>query len=296
MKIHIISLMLCASTLVSSAFGQDASTLAKIKKDGVITLGVRESAIPFSYYDDNQQIIGYSADLCALVVSAIKQKLTIPNLVVKEIPTTPQNRLPLIINGTIDLECGSTTNNLTREKQVAFSDTTFVIATRLLVKKTSGIKDFPDLAGKNVVTTAGTTPEQIIREMNQKKDMHMDIISAKDHAESWLTLKGDRAQGFFIDDALLYGQLAKAQDRNDYEIVGKPQSFEAYALVMRKNDPEFKALVDDTVAAVMKSGKASELYKKWFMSPIPPKGINLNFPMSDAVRKAYADPNDKPFQ
>jgi glutamate/aspartate transport system substrate-binding protein len=296
MKLHIIFLILCASTLVSSAFGQEGGTLAKIKKDGVVTLGVRESAIPFSYYDDNQHIIGYSADLCALVVSTIKQKLSIPNLVVKEIPTTPQNRLPLIINGTIDLECGSTTNNLTREKQVAFSDTTFVIATRLLVKKTSGIKDFPDLAGKNVVTTAGTTPEQIIREMNQKKDMHMDIISAKDHAESWLTLKGDRAQGFFIDDALLYGQLAKAQDRNDYEIVGKPQSFEAYALVMRKNDPEFKALVDDTVAAVMKSGKATELYKKWFMSPIPPKGINLNFPMSDAVRKAYADPNDKPFQ
>jgi glutamate/aspartate transport system substrate-binding protein len=296
MKRHFISIILCTSTLVSPVFGQESGTLAKIKKDGVVTLGVRESAIPFSYYDDSQHIIGYSADLCHLVVSAIRQKLNMPTLAVKEIPTTPQNRLPLIINGTVDLECGSTTNNLAREKQVDFSDTTFIIATRLLVKKDSGIKDFHDLAGKNVVTTAGTTPEQILREMNQKNDMHMNIISAKDHAESWLTMQGGRASGFFIDDALLYGQLAKAKDRNDYEIVGKPQSFEAYALVMRKNDPQFKALVDDTLTNVMKSGKAAELYKKWFMSPIPPKGINLNFPMSDALRQAFAHPNDKPFQ
>lgn len=296
MKLPIVSLILCVSVHLSPAFGQQSSTLDKIKRDGVVTLGVRESAIPFSYYDDNQHIIGYSADLCAMVVTAIKQKLNMPALTVKEIPTTPQNRLPLIINGTVDLECGSTTNNLAREKQVAFSDTTFVIATRLLVKKNSGIKDFSDLSGKNVVTTAGTTPEQILREMNQKNDMHMNIISAKDHAESWLTLKGGRAAGFFIDDALLYGQLAKAQDRNEYEIVGKPQSFEAYALVMRKDDPQFRALVNDTLQQIMKSGKAKELYTRWFMSAIPPKGINLNFPLSDALKEAYAHPNDKPFQ
>jgi glutamate/aspartate transport system substrate-binding protein len=296
MKFPIISLILCASTILSPAFAQEEGTLAKIKKNGVMTLGVRESAIPFSYYDDNQHIIGYSADLCGFVVDAVKKKLNTPNLMVKEIPTTPQNRLPLIINGTVDLECGSTTNNLAREKQVAFSDTTFVIATRLLVRKNSGIKDFPDLAGKNVVTTAGTTPEQILREMNHKNNMNMNIISAKDHAESWLTLKGGRASGFFIDDALLYGQLAKAKDRDEYEVVGKPQSFEAYALVLRKDDPEFRSLVNETLQQVMKSGKATELYAKWFTSPIPPKGINLNFPLSEALRDAYAHPNDKPFQ
>jgi glutamate/aspartate transport system substrate-binding protein len=201
-----------------------------------------------------------------------------------------------MINGNIDLECGVTTHNTVRAKQVGFSDTTFVIATRLLVKKASGIKDFPDLAGKNVVTTAGTTPEEILRRMNQEKNMHMNIISAKDHAESWLTLKNDRAVGFFIDDALLYGQLAKADDRNDYAVVGTPQSYEAYALMMRKDDPQFKAVVDDALASVMKSGRAAELYKKWFMSPVPPRGINLDFPMSDAVRQAYEHPNDKPFQ
>lgn len=296
MKRLLPALLLLASVVVTPAFGQEAGTLAKIKQTGVITLGVRESAVPFSYYDDKQHIVGYSAELCALVVSALKEKLGVPNLVVKEVTTTPLSRLPLIINGTVDLECGSTTNNLARQKQVAFSDTTFVIGTRLLVRKNSGIKDFADLAGKNVVTTAGTTPEQILREVNNKGNMRMNIISAKDHAESFLTLESGRAAGFFIDDALLYGQLAKSPNAKDYEIVGRPQSFEAYALVLRKNDPQFKAFVDETLAAYMKSGKATELYKKWFMSPIPPKGINLNFPMSEQLREAFANPNDKAFQ
>jgi glutamate/aspartate transport system substrate-binding protein len=287
MKSRIFSLALCAFTFALPAFADDGGTLEKIKKDGVITLGVRESAIPFSYYDDNQHIIGYSADLCGLVVDAVKEKLKMPNLTVREIPVNPVNRIPLMINGNIDLECGVTTHNLVRSKQVGFSDTTFVIATRLLVKKKSGIKDFPDLAGKNVVTTKGTTPEEIIRRMNEEKHMGMNIISAKDHAESWLTVQNDRAVAFFIDDALLYGQLAKAEDRGDYEIVGQPQSFEAYALMMRKDDPAFKAVVDEKLAEVMKSGKAAELYKKWFTSPIPPKGLNLDFPMSDSVRDIY---------
>jgi glutamate/aspartate transport system substrate-binding protein len=296
MKQKLILLTLCASALASSAFGQENDTLAKIKSSGVITLGIRETAVPFSYYDDNQHVVGYSADLCALVVSAVKQKLNLPNLVVKELPTSPLSRLPLIMNGTVDLECGSTTNNLTRQKQVAFSDTTFIISTRLMVKKNSGIKDFGDLVGKNVVTTAGTTPEQILREMNNKNNMHMNIISAKDHTESFMTLSTGRASGFFIDDALLYGQKAKSPDANDYEIVGKPQSFEAYALVLRKDDPKFRAFVNETLAAAMKSGKTTELYKKWFTSPIPPNGMNLNFPMSDRLRDAFANPNDKAFQ
>lgn len=296
MKLIIPSLILFASMLAGSAVAQEGGTLEKVKKTGVFTLGVRESAVPFSYYDDNQKIIGYSAELCGLVVAALKQKLNLPNLVVKEVPTTPLSRLPLISNGTVDLECGSTTNNLARQKQVAFSNTTFVIGTRLLVKKNSGVREFTDLVGKNVVTTQGTTPEQILREMNSKNNMRMNIISAKDHAESFLTLETGRAAGFFIDDALLYGQLAKSPNAKDYEVVGKPQSFEAYALVLRKDDPQFRAFVNETLAPFMTSGKAAELYKKWFMSPIPPKGINLNFPLSDQLREAFANPNDRAFQ
>lgn len=296
MKQKFIALFVCASTLVSSAFAQEAGTLAKIKKDGVITLGVRESSVPFSYYDDQQKIVGYSADMCALAVAAIKQKLNLPNLAVKEIPTTSQNRLPLIMNGTVDLECGSTTNNTDRAKQVAFSDTVFVIGTRLLVKKSSGIKDFADLAGKNVVTTAGTTSEKMLREMNYKKSMNMNIISAKDHGEAFLTLESGRAVAFMMDDALLYGQLAKSPDAKDYEVVGKPQSYEAYGLMMRKDDPSFRSLVNDALVSAMKSGKADDLYKKWFTSPIPPKGINLNFPMTAEVRDHFSNPNDKPYQ
>jgi glutamate/aspartate transport system substrate-binding protein len=296
MKLTIPSLIMFASMLAGPAIAQEAGTLEKIKKTGVVTLGVRESAVPFSYYDDNQKIIGYSAELCGLLVAALKQKLNLPNLVVKEIPTTPLSRLPLISNGTVDLECGSTTNNLARQKQVAFSNTTFVIGTRLLVKKTSGIREFADLVGKNVVTTQGTTPEQILREMNSKNNMRMNIISAKDHAESFLTLETGRAAGFFVDDALLYGQLAKSPNAKDYEVVGKPQSFEAYALPMRKDDPQFREFVNETLTPFMTSGKAVELYKKWFMFPIPPKGINLNFPLSEQLRGAFAHPNDRAFQ
>jgi len=297
MKTKLFALLVCVSAVASNAFGQNpGGTLAKIKKDGVITLGVRESSVPFSYYDDQQKIIGYSADMCALALSAIKAKLNLPNITVKEIPTTSQNRLPLIVNGTVDLECGSTTNNTDRAKQVAFSDTTFVIGTRLLVRKGSGIKDFSDLAGKNVVTTAGTTSEKILREMNYKNKMNMNIISAKDHGESFLTLQSGRAAAFMMDDALLYGQQAKSPDAKDYEVVGKPQSFEAYGLVMRKNDPDFQAVVNGALVTAMKSGKAEQIYKKWFMSPIPPKGINLNFPMTAEVREHFQNPDDKPYQ
>ncbi|MGF6414867.1 glutamate/aspartate ABC transporter substrate-binding protein [Paraburkholderia sp. MM5482-R1] len=296
MKPHIIAWAICASTVASSVLAQEAGTLEKVKKDGVITLGVRESSVPFSYYDDQQKIVGYSADLCAIVVASVKQKLNLPNLTVKEIPTTSQNRLPLIINGTVDLECGSTTNNTDRAKQVAFSDTIFVIGTRLLVKKASGIKGFSDLDGKTVVTTAGTTSEKILREMNYKKKMNMNVISAKDHGEAFLTLQSGRAVAFMMDDALLYGQLAKSADAKDFEVVGTPQSFEAYGLVMRKNDPAFQALVNQSLVSSMKSGMIEQLYKKWFMSPIPPKDINLNFPMTAEVKDHYLKPDDKPYQ
>ena len=231
-----------------------------------------------------------------LVVDAVKKKLNMPNLAVKLIPVTSQNRIPLIQNGTIDIESGSTTNNLERQQQVSFSDTMFIIGTRLLVKKDSGIKDFADLKGKNVVVTAGTTSERLIREMNEKNKMGMNIISAKDHGESFLTLQSGRVAAFMLDDALLAGERAKARRADDWVIVGTPQSKEAYGMMIRKGDDEFKKLVDETIAQAETSGEAAKLYQKWFQSPIPPKGLNLDLPLSDDMKELFKNPNDKAFQ
>jgi glutamate/aspartate transport system substrate-binding protein len=241
-------------------------------------------------------VVGYSQDLVMLVVEAVKKKLNMPNLQVKLNPVTSQNRIPLIQNGTVDIESGSTTNNLERQQQVAFSDTIFVIGTRMLVKKDSGIQDFPDLNGKNVVVTAGTTSERLIRELNEKQDMKMNIISAKDHGESFLTLQSGRAVAFVLDDALLAGERAKARKPADWVIVGTPQSKEAYGMMMLKGDSQFKTLVDETIAKTETSGDASKLYQKWFQSPIPPKGLNLELPLSDDMKGLFKSPNDKAFQ
>jgi glutamate/aspartate transport system substrate-binding protein len=270
-------------------------TLKKIKDSGVISLGHRESSVPFSYYDDKQQVIGYSQDIALKIVDAIKAELKVP-LQVKLTPITSQNRIPLVQNATIDFECGSTTNNTERQQQVAFSNTIFIIGTRLLTRKDSGIKDFPDLAGKNVVTTAGTTSERLLRKMNEEKNMKMNIISAKDHGESFLTLESGRAVAFMMDDALLYGERAKAKQPDDWVVVGTPQSREAYGCMMRKDDPAFKKLVDDTIAKLETSGEAAKLYGKWFTQPIPPKGLNLNFTMSDDMKALFQNPNDKAYQ
>jgi glutamate/aspartate transport system substrate-binding protein len=271
-------------------------TLQKIKDAGSVSVGHRESSIPFSYYDDKNEVVGYSQDLVMMVVDAIKKKLNMPNLQVKLIPVTSQNRIPLVQNGTIDIESGSTTNNLDRQNQVAFSDTFFIIGTRLLVKKDSGIQDFPDLKGKNVVVTAGTTSERLIREMNQKQSMNMNIISAKDHGESFLTLQSGRAVAFMLDDALLAGERAKARKAADWVIVGTPQSKEAYGMMLPKGDSQFKMLVDQTIAKAETSGEAAKLYQKWFQSPIPPKGLNLDLPLSDDMKELFKTPNDKAFQ
>lgn len=280
--------------LVGAAQAQDSGTLQKIKSSGVIALGNRESSIPFSYYDDKQQVVGYSHDFAMKVVEAVKAQLKLSNLQVKEIPVTSQNRIPLVQNGTVDLECGSTTNNTEREKQVAFSDTIFVIGTRLMTKKDSGIKDFPDLKGKTVVTTAGTTSERLLRKMNQDKNMGMNIISAKDHGDSFLALDTGRAVAFMMDDALLAGERAKSSHPNDFVITGTAQSHEAYGCMMRKDDPAFKKLVDATIAKVETSGEANGIYKRWFEQPIPPRGLNLSFPLSDEMKQLFAHPNDKP--
>ena len=274
---------------------QSGGTLKKIKDSNTIALGHRESSIPFSYYDDKQQVVGYSQELMQKVVDAVKAELKLANLQVKLTPVTSQNRIPLVQNGTVDIECGSTTNNTERQKQVAFSNTIFVIGTRLLVKQGSGIKDFADLAGKNVVTTAGTTSERLIRKMNEDKKLGMNIISAKDHGESFLTLETGRAVAFMMDDALLAGEMAKARRPADWLIVGQPQSREAYGCMLRRDDAPFKKLVDAALTRAMSSGEAERIYKKWFMSPIPPKGLNLNFPISEEVAKPFKNPNDKAF-
>lgn len=297
MRSSLIVVAIVAACLAHPAGAQELTgTLKKIKDTGSITLGHRESSIPFSYFDDKQQVVGYSQELAMKVVDALKKQLNMPNLQVKLNPVTSQTRIPLVQNGTVDLECGSTTNNTERQKQVAFSNSIFIIGTRLMTKKTSGIKDFPDLAGKTVVTTAGTTSERLIRKMNEEKKMGMNIISAKDHAESFLILESGRAVAFMMDDALLYGERAKSKNPDELVVVGTPQSFEVYGCMMRKDDPQFKKAVDDALAAVMKSGEVEKIYAKWFQSPIPPRGLNLKFPLSPELAALFKNPNDKAFE
>lgn len=287
---------LAAALLSAPAMAAELTgTLKKIKDTGLITLGHRESSIPFSYYDDKQQVIGYSQEMMLKVVEAIKADLKLAKLDVKLLPVTPSNRITLLQNGSLDIECGSTTNNTERQKQVSFSTTIFIIETRLLTKTNSGIKDFPDLAGKNVVTTAGTTSERLLRKMNEEKKMGMSIISAKDHGEAFLTLETGRAVAFMMDDALLFGEIAKAKRPSDWTVVGTAQSFEAYGCMLPKDDPAFKKVVDGALTKAMTSGEAEKIYAKWFLQPIPPKGLNLNFPLSDAMKALYKSPNDTAF-
>ncbi len=288
----VIGSALCAAPVLA----QESPTLKKIKETGSITLGHRESSIPFSYYDDKQQVIGYSHEMMLKAVDAIKAELKLAKLDVKLMPVTSANRITLLQNGTVDMECGSTTNNLERQKQVGFSTSIFVIGTRLMAKKDAGVKDFPDLAGKNVVTTAGTTSERLIRKMNEEKQMKMNIISAKDHGESFLTLESGRAVAFMMDDALLFGEMAKAKRPGDWVVVGTAQSKEAYGCMLRKDDAGFKKVVDAALSKAMTSGEAEKIYNKWFMNPIPPKGLNLNMPLSDDMKALYKAPNDKAYE
>ncbi|MDN5734013.1 MAG: glutamate/aspartate ABC transporter substrate-binding protein [Psychrobacter sp.] len=278
-----------AGTATSAANG----TLQKIKDSGTIVVGHRDSSIPFSYIaDDPNQPIGYAHDLEMKVVEAVKQRLNMPDLNVRYNLITSQTRIPLVQNGTVDFECGSTTNNEERQKQVAFSNGFFEIGTRLLTKKDSGINDFADLKGKTLVTTAGTTSERYIRQYNDDNQMDTNIISAKDHGEAFLMLENGRADAFMMDDVLLAGEKAKAKNPDEWVIVGEPQSFEIYGCMMRKDDPEFKAVVDEALANVFSSGEINSIYDKWFLNPIPPKNVNLNFEMSDNLKALIANPHD----
>ncbi len=289
------TLMIAAGVMCGTAQAAQelTGTLKKIKDTGVITLGVRESSIPFNYNLGGVRQVGYSYDINMKIVESIKDQLKLPNLQVKEIPITSQNRITLLQNGTIDIECGSTTNNLERQKQASFTTSIFIIGTRIMVKKDAGIKDWADLKGKNVVTTAGTTSERLLRKMNDDQKLGINIISTKDHGQSFLTLESGRAVAFMMDDALLYGERAKAKNPADWIVVGKPQSRESYGCMVRKDDPEFKKLSDTVITGLMKDGSINTMYNKWFMQPVPPKGLNLDFPLSEDMKALFKTPNDK---
>lgn len=298
MRKLVLSVLVTGAALASAAVSAEelAGTLKKINDNGVIVVGHRESSVPFSYYDNQQNVVGYSQDYSNHIVDAVKKTLNKPDLQVKLIPVTSQNRIPLLQNGTFDFECGSTTNNLARQQQAAFSNTIFVVGTRLLTGKDSGIKDFADLAGKNVVVTSGTTSEMLLNKLNDEKQMKMRIISAKDHGDAFRTLESGRAVAFMMDDALLAGERAKAKKPDNWVIVGTPQSEEAYGCMLRKDDPQFKALIDKTVSDTQTSGEAEKSYTRWFKQPIPPKNLNLNFELSDEMKGLFKAPNDKAFE
>lgn len=298
MRKLVLSVLVTGAALASAAVSAEelTGTLKKINDSGVIVVGHRESSVPFSYYDNQQKVVGYSQDYSNHIVDAVKKTLNKPDLQVKLIPVTSQNRIPLLQNGTFDFECGSTTNNLARQQQAAFSNTIFVVGTRLLTGKDSGIKDFADLAGKNVVVTSGTTSEMLLNKLNDEKQMKMRIISAKDHGDAFRTLESGRAVAFMMDDALLAGERAKAKKPDNWVIVGTPQSKEAYGCMLRKDDPQFKALIDKTVSDAQTSGEAEKSYTRWFKQPIPPKNLNLNFELSDEMKGLFKAPNDKAFE
>ncbi len=288
-----LSLLLITTAAGAAQAEELTGTLKKINDNGVIVVGHRESSVPFSYYDNQQKVVGYSQDYSNAIVEAIKIKLNKPDLQVKMLPITSQNRIPLLQNGTYDYECGSTTNNVERQKQAAFSNTIFVIGTRLLVKKGSPIKDFSDLKGKTVVVTSGTTSEVLLHKLNDEQKLELRIISAKDHGDSFRTLETGRAVAFMMDDALLAGERAKAKKPDNWEIVGTPQSKEAYGCMLRKDDPAFKTLVDETIAKAQTSGQAEKWFDKWFKQPIPPKNLNMSFALSDDMKTLFKTPNDK---
>lgn len=275
------------------ALADDVPTLKKIKESGTIVIGNRDASFGFSYTEGSSAPIGYSIEICKRIVEAIKTELKMPSIEVKYQTVTSQNRMPLVINGTVDIECGSTTNLVERQKQVAFSPDIFRYNVRMAVKANSGIRSVADLNGKTVVTTAGTTSYRLLKEQEKGKAIDATNLSGKDHAESFLLLESGRASAFVLDDILLAGLIANAKNPKDYLIVGEALRTENQALMFRKDDPQFKALVDRVVSDMMKSGEMERLYNRWFMSPIPPKNININYPMNAETKDAFANPSSK---
>jgi len=281
--------------LAAAASAQEPTgTLAKIKRTGQVVLGVRDGSIPFSYLDDKQQYQGYSVDLCLKVVEHLKTQLAMPGLKVAYNPVTSANRIPLMANGTIDLECGSTTNNAERQQQVAFAPTMFVISSRLLAKKSANIQTLDDMKGRVLVATAGTTTLKQMTILNNERKLGMKILIGKDHPESFLMLETGRAEAEANDDILLAAQVATSKAPVDFAVSKEAMSVEPYGIMMRKNDMPFKKSVDEALRKVYQSDEIQRIYKKWFMSPIPPRGVNLNFPMPATLKAVLAKPTDSP--
>jgi glutamate/aspartate transport system substrate-binding protein len=280
-----------AFALAASVHAQEG-TLKKIKDGGSITIGHRDASVPFSYYDDKQQPVGYSMDLCHRVVEAVKSELKMPNLKVNYQLVTSANRIPLMANGTIDLECGSTTNNLARQEQVWFATTHFVTANRWVAKKSSKIGKLADLKGKTIVSTAGTTNIKQITEINGQQNLGMNIISANGHPEAFQMVETGRAVAFVMDDILLYSLVAQSRNPGDYAISAEALSVEPYGIMLRKDDAAFKKVVNGAINSLYKSGEINKIYEKWFQKAIPPKNINLNVPMSAQFKKVVQNPTD----
>jgi glutamate/aspartate transport system substrate-binding protein len=283
-------LVLLAALAVALPVAAQEGTLKKIKDSGAITIGHRDASLPFSYYDDKQQPIGYAMDLCAKIVDAVKAELKMPNLKTNYQLVTSANRIPLMANGTIDLECGSTTNNVARQEQVWFTMTHFVTANRWVSKKSAKLKTLQDLKGKTIVSTAGTTNIKQITEINAAQNLGMNIISANGHPEAFQMVETGRAVAFVMDDILLAGLAAQSRSPKDYEISSVALSVEPYGIMVRKDDKAFKDLADKALSQVYKSGEINAIYAKWFQKPVPPKNVNLNLPMSPALKKVMANP------
>jgi len=283
-----------ALAAVGSVHAQANDTLAKIKAAGKVVIGTRDSSAPLAYTTGDGKYSGYHVEICNRIVDAIKTSLKAPNLATEYTLVTSQNRIPLVVNGTVDLECGSTTNNASRQQQVAFAPTTYVTNVRIAVKASSGIHSIADLKGKKVATTTGTTSVQLLRKHERAQGVQFDEVFGKDHADSFLLLESGRADAFVMDDNILAGNIVNAKTPADFKIVGETLSEEPIAIMYRKEDPAFKKVVDDAVKAMMKSGEIDKIYAKWFTSPIPPRNVSVNMPMTASLKNAIANPNDKP--
>jgi ABC-type amino acid transport substrate-binding protein len=290
-----LSLLMTAVLLTTGlANTASAQTLKKVDDSNKITVSYREASVPFSYLIGSTKAVGFSVELTEAIVDDVRKKLKKPNLEVAYMPVTSQNRIPLLANGTYDIECGSTTNNTARGKDVTFAINHFYTGTRLLSKKSSGIKNYADLAKKTVSSTTGTTNAQVIRKYSAEKNLDLQLILGKDHDDSLLLVENDRALAFAMDDILLFGLMANSKNPAALEVVGDSLQVEPYACMLRKDDPEFKKLVDGTINRLVKSGEFTRMYAKWFMSPIPPKGVNLNLPMSEQLKVNLKMPSDAP--
>ena len=275
-----------------AAFAQHSATLQKIKDTGVISVGYREGSVPFSYLDNNHQPIGYSMDICNKIVVAIRVRLKLKALTVRLMPMTPATRIALVANGTIDLECGVTTNTLERQKSVAFSVTTFVTESRLVSKRHTPIKRIEALRGKTVVTTIGTTSMHYLNQLNQSRQLDMKILAGRDDTDSFLMLSTDRAQAYAMDEVLLRSFIANASQPDDYLISEEALSIEPYGIMLNKDDPEFKRVVDAAIIALFKSTEFTQIYQKWFLMPIPVQNVRLNLPINPALKKVLQHPTD----